>query len=305
MLSPLVRKAIRNLAAPASRSEPDGFVPGRPTVTPIPVWPDDPPPAAPRAVLEQSAPGAAAGTEFSAPPEDVGNRIAPDQERGDVAVVDAPAPAADAAEPGALASESPASSRAEPALPLGLVPMLEVGRLFSARVLVSVLAHGSAGAVAGAASAGVLHLLASPASPALSGVAAFSVFCAVLAVWTPAALDLSARSAWRHALRGGGKSRSFAEAIASALVPARDAGDRAGLGLYRLRERLGLILDEAIAGSVRSAWVRRLACGSAARHADAGLMRRLGPIDAAQALDRDAIRGALTQSVEAALAGAG
>lgn len=305
MLSPLVRKAIRNLAAPASRSEPAAFMPERPTVTPIPVWPDDPPPASHQPVIEPPAADAAPMTGTSALPEAFGEPAADEPDRERFAVIDDPVSAAVAAKPAAESVHAPPISRVEAAVPAGLEPTLDVGRIFSARLSVSAVAHVSAGAVAGAASAGVLHLLASPASPALAGVAAFSVFCAVLAVWTPAALDLSARSAWRHALRGEGKSRAFAEGLAAALMPASDSGDRGGLGLYRLRERLARMLDEAIAGSVRSAWVRRLACGTAARHADAGLTRRLGPVGAAQDLDRDAVCGALTQSLESALAGTG
>lgn len=249
-----------------------------------------------------------------------------------------------------LCGELPTASREHPfgATPAGSAGMIDaeaaaagmprltagIGRTLVAAFTVGLTAQFGAGLVAAAGGAGVVFVAARAVlhngMDAAAAVAAFAAFAVVAAVWSPAALRLASRGAWRLALRDPSAARAMAEGIAGALVPAHGAtsngdptedahgardgpeGDGSGLGLYPLADRVRGALERALEESIRARWIRRFVAGVAARHADRVMALHLGelglgsigePEGGGAPPDRDSVRLALANALETALVG--
>lgn len=187
---------------------------------------------------------------------------------------------------------------------------LNVGRTFVATLILSLCSQVASALLAAAAGAGAVYVVATALSSGVAEVMAILVFTMVIVVWAPATVQLASRSAWRTALKEHGIARGVAEGIASSLVPRRwsdgsVAGDPAGLGLYGLRDRVRLALDQALSDSLRMRWARRCVSVAAATKTDEAMKTFLGPVEGFGNLNRDGVRTALADAIEAALIGKG
>jgi hypothetical protein len=204
--------------------------------------------------------------------------------------------------------------------PLGVVAMeglpgemprlaLRVGRKFAWWLSLGLVSHMASGVLAGAAAGGAAFVISQTLYPAFKEIIGFSAFVGVMVLWVPSALSLATRYAWRAALKEEGAANAVAMALASAMVPGGNDDetglDASGLGLYRLRERVRKVLDEALSGSIRAAWLRRVITFATSAGVDKATRKRLGPVEDIGKLDRAALRQAITHAIESALVGRG
>ncbi len=186
---------------------------------------------------------------------------------------------------------------------------LRVGRKFAWWLSLGLVSHMASGVLAGAAAGGAAFVITKSLSPAFMQIAGFSAFMGVMVLWVPSALSLATRYAWRAALKEEGAANAVAMALASAMVPGGNDDetglDASGLGLYRLRERVRKVLDQALAGSIRAPWLRRVITFATSAGVDKATRKRLGPVEDMGKLDRAAVRQAITHAIESALVGRG
>lgn len=186
---------------------------------------------------------------------------------------------------------------------------LKVGRAFVASLALGLIAHLASGMLAGAAAGGAAYVIAGKLVPDVAQIIAFSAFLVVMALWTPSALGLANRYAWRTALREPGAAHTVAEVLASSLVPAGNDGqtglDASGLGLYRLRERVRAVVEQALSSSLKTQWLRRLISFLTSSGVDRAVKRYLGTVEDMDKLDRGAVRRAIAHAIQSALVGAG
>ncbi len=357
-MSPLVKKALRGLAAPASRAgrnADDAALPtGSAVLKPLPMdepvrstspvlrplATDEPGPAVLRPLPTNDEPAEAyrPGAHRPRPTDDAGPavlRALPMDDDADAAPParrpapiessledeDEPArPSAYAARPMPEPTEDPQSDDAPeahapsredeaPVRPSRVPrPALTVGLSFVATLLTVTLSQLASAVLAAAAAAGSMYVIAGIVSPGVAAIPAFCVFAVVLLIWAPAAIQLASGSAWRTTLREQGIARGVAEGIAWTILPRPRmdglvTSDPAGLGMYGLRERVRLALEQSLYDSVKTGWVRRTVSGVAAARTDEAMHRLLGPVEGFGQLDRDGVRKTLTNAIESALVG--
>ncbi len=347
-MSPLVKKALRGLAAPASRagrSADDPVLPaGSAVLKPLPMdepahgtssvlrplATDEPGPAVLRPLPMNDEPAASytPGAHRPRPTNDAGPAVLralptddepeaepqasfADEPERPTAYAARPMPAPDEDRESGDASEAHAPSREDevPVRPSRVPrPALTVGLSFVATLLTVTLSQLASAVLAAAAAAGSMYVIAGIVSPGVAAIPAFCVFAVVLLVWAPAAIQLASGSAWRTTLREQGIARGVAEGIAWAILPrprmdGMVTSDPAGLGLYGLRERVRLALEQSLYDSVKTGWVRRTVSGVAAARTDEAMHRLLGPVEGFTQLDRDGVRKTLANAIESALVG--